>query len=267
MKIEGKQIADSILEKLKLDVIALKKKNITPCLAILLIGNDPASATYVRQKELKAKYVGIEAQTIHLPTSISQEELLLTIQQCNNDNNVHGIIIQRPLPPHIDETQIDNAVDRLKDVDGFRSDSQFLPPLGIAVYKILEHIPDFSTKKIAIIGKGKTGGSPIMQVLSKRGIHFVVIDTKTPDASKIIKEADIVIAAVGKPHVIKKDMLRKGVILIGVGMFRDGDGKLHGDYEEEEIKNIASKYTPIPGGIGPVNVACLLENVVHGAST
>lgn len=278
MRIDGKQIAEEIFRNLKVRVAKLKEKAVTPKLIIVLVGQNPASLSYVKQKELKAKLVGIEANTLHLPTEITQEELLKTIEQSNNDNNVHGVIIQRPLPEQINEQIIDGAVDLQKDVDGFRIDSPFLPPLGIAVYKILENIyvptPGVNaqkpqgfrewarSKKIVVLGKGKTGGNPVMQVLNQREVPFTMIDSKTHNPELIIREADIVIAAVGKPNIITKDMLSQGVTVIGVGMHRGEDGKLHGDYEEEDIKDIASMYTPIPGGVGPVNVAMLLENVV-----
>lgn len=265
MRIDGKAIAEGIFKNLREKVVALKEKGVAPKLVIILVGDDPASASYVRQKELKSKLVGIETHVEHLPENISQSELLSTTQQYNNDNKVHGLIVQRPLPPGINIEEIDNAVDPQKDVDGFRSDSPFLPPLGIAVFRILEEIPHFQTKKIVIMGKGKTGGSPVMQVLDRRGVPFLVVDSKTPNPQAITKEADIIISAVGKHNVIKKDMIKNGAALIGVGMHRGVDGKLYGDYEENDIKNTALQYTPIPGGVGPVNVAMLLENVVTAA--
>lgn len=265
MKIDGKQIAQEIFNDLSERVERLKAKGVTPKFVIILIGNDPASAAYVRQKELKAKQVGIETKTDHLSSSISQQDLLIKIQKYNNDESVSSVIIQQPLPPQIDASAIDRAVIAKKDVDGFRFDSPFLPPLGIAVYKILEDIPEFATKKIVILGKGKTGGSPIIQVLKQREIPFTVVDSKTVEPEKILRQADIVIAAVGKPNIITKNMVKKGVVLIGVGMYKGEDDKLHGDYEENDVKDIASHYSPIPGGVGPVNVAMLLANVVTAA--
>lgn len=265
MRIDGREIARGIFEDLKGRVEELQKRNIVPHLAIILLGNDPASETYVRQKELKAAQIGAKTTLIHLQESMSERELLSAIEQLNNDNAVHGIIVQRPLPPHINNTIIDEAVRLEKDVDGFRQNSPFLPPLGIAVYKILQQVLNLTTKKIIIMGKGKTGGNPVMQVLKKRGIPFTLIDSKTLNPKDFISRADIIITAVGKPNLITKTMIKNGVVLIGVGIYKDVDGKLHGDYEEEQIKDIASLYTPIPGGVGPVNVAVLLENLVDAA--
>lgn len=265
MIIDGREIARKIFEDLKKRVGELREKNIIPHLTIILLGNDPSSESYVRQKELKAANIGALTTVYNLPVTINQEQLLSTIEQLNNDNHVHGIIVQRPLPPHIDPTKIDEAVRSEKDVDGFRHNSPFLPPLGIAVYKILTQVGKLSNKKIVIMGKGKTGGSPVMQVLKQRDIPFTLTDSKTENPEKIISEADIIVAAVGKPNIITKTMIKKGVVLIGIGMHKGEDGKLHGDYDEEQIKDIASFYTPIPGGVGPVNVAMLLSNLVTAA--
>lgn len=265
MRIDGREIARQIFEDLKKRVGELRKKNVTPHLDIILVGNDPSSEVYVRQKELKASNIAAKTTLIRFDETVTEEELLSAIEKLNNDRTVHGIIVQRPLPKHIDQAIIDEAVSLEKDVDGFRHNSPFLPPLGIAVYKILKQVPELSTKKIIIMGKGKTGGNPVMQVLKQREIPFTLIDSKTENPKDLISRADIIIAAVGKPNMIIKTMIKKGVALIGVGMHRGKNGKLHGDYEEDQIKDAASFYTPIPGGVGPVNVAMLLSNLIDAA--
>lgn len=265
MRIDGKVIAEEVFNNLKERVTKLKEKNVTPKLVIVLVGDDPASASYVKQKELKSKLVGIETVIEHLPMDITQDELLRKVRAHNNEVDVHALIIQRPLPSNINEAEIDEIVDPQKDVDGFRSDSPFLPPLGIAVCRILEEIPQFKEKKIVVLGKGKTGGAPTMQVLDRREVPYTLIDSKTPNAQELIKQADIIISAVGKHNIIKKELIKQGAVLIGVGMHRGVDDKLYGDYEEDDIKDVSSLYTPIPGGVGPVNVAMLLENVVTAA--
>ena len=262
MRIDGREIAKVIFEDLKNRVGEIRKRGVTPHLVIILVGDDHSSKAYIKQKGLRAAEIGAKTTLINFKDSVSGHELLSTIEQLNNDNAVHGIIVQRPLPKHIDKTIIDQAVSPKKDVDGFRQNSPFLPPLGIAVYKILQQVPNFSTKKIVIMGKGKTGGSPVMQVLKEQGIPFMLIDSKTTNPKDLTKTADIIISTVGKPGIVHKGMLKQGVILIGVGMYKGNDEKLHGDYEEEEVKDIASFYTPIPGGVGPVNVAMLLANLV-----
>ena len=269
MKIDGKEIANRIFSQLKKRVEKLKEKNITPHLAIILIDKDPASVAYVNQKEIKGKDIGAKISVKQLPPNVSESKLLATIEQLNNDDNIHGIIVQRPLPASINTNTISLAIKPNKDVDGFHPNSKFRPPIALAALRILKEVPSLArshlaklkSKKIVVIGKGETGGKPIIKMLREMNIEPLVIDTKTPNAEAIIKTADVIISAVGKPDVIKPEMLKRGVILIGVGLHKGNDGKLHGDYDEEKIKNIASFYTPTPGGVGPLNVAMLLENL------
>ncbi len=258
MKIDGKQIAQKILDELKLKIQKLGK---TPHLAIILIGNDPASVAYVNQKKIKAELIGVKTTIKNFPSNTSTSTLLRTIQKFNNNNNIHGIIAQQPFSSHIDQEKIVNAITPRKDVDGFHLNSKFQPPIAQAVLEILKPY-SFQTKKIAVIGKGKTGGEPIIQAIKKMGINPTVVDSKTENPENLTKNADIIISAVGKSNVVKPNMLKKGVILISIGLHKGSDGKLHGDYNEEEIKNIASFYTPTPGGVGPVNVAMLLKNLI-----
>lgn len=269
MKIDGKQIANKILEDLKLKVIKLQEKNISPKLAIILIGDDPASTAYVKQKKIKAELIGIRTIILHLPDKTSQTSLIKTIRQFNNDSNIHGIIVQQPLPQDVNLNNVINAIDPKKDVDGFRPDSHFQMPIAMAVFRILEDlrikIKDLRNKNIVVIGKGETGGKPIINSLQKLKIKLFVIDSKTPNPLSLIKNADIIISAVGKSDVVKKEMIKNGVILISVGLHKGNDGKLYGDYNENTIKKTASFYTPTPGGVGPVNVACLLKNLIQSA--
>ena len=279
MKIDGRKIAEGIFEELKTRVKKLQEKNITPNLVIILVGDDPASIAYVRQKEIRGKLIGAKIDIQHFPSSISQSILLSTIQQFNNNNNIHGIIVQQPLSPHIDLKKITNFINPKKDIDGFRPQSKFESPIAAAVLEILKEIhastpgvePQFidwlKNKKIVVIGKGETGGKPIIQSLKKMGVQTFVIDSKTPNPLSITKNADIITSAVGKPKVIKPEMIKNQSILISIGLSKGKDGKLHGDYEEDEIKDIASFYTPTPGGVGPVNVAMLLKNLIISAET
>lgn len=285
MKIDGREIAGEIFEKLKKEVEELKKKNIIPHLVIILVGNDPASKAYVRQKELKATQIGAKATVINLESKIKNSELIKLIEKLNNDSSIHGIIVQRPLPPHIDSGEIDSATDVKKDIDAFRKESPFPIPIVCAILTILENIFNhflvssvssdssvsslndwIKSKNIIIVGKGETGGGPIIETFKKMGIEPNVIDSKTKNPQDIKKNADIIISAVGKLNVVKKEEIKKGVILLSIGLHKEKDGKLHGDYEEEEIKDIAGFYTPTPGGVGPVNVACLLENLIKASA-
>jgi methylenetetrahydrofolate dehydrogenase (NADP+) / methenyltetrahydrofolate cyclohydrolase len=281
MKIDGKKISQEILNSLKLQVEKLKEKNpsagsgqvIAPTLAIIIVGENPASLSYVRQKELKAKSIGIETITTNLSEKIPTKELIKTIQQFNDDDNVHGIIVQQPLPQNINLKNITNTIDPQKDVDGFHPNSKFQMPIAIAVLKILEEVrvstpgvePRFTdwlrNKNIVIFGKGETGGKPIINALQKMGINPSIIDSKTEKPKEIAKKADIIISAVGKSNIIDPKMLKQNVILIGIGQHKEGD-KMIGDFDEEKIKNIASFYTPTPGGVGPIDVSMLLKNLV-----
>ncbi len=259
MIINGKEIAQEIIND-------LKQRRTSAHLAIVLVGNDPASKAYVLQKELKAKEIGVKTTTLNLDKNITNNQLLETIEQLNNDNNVGGIIVQRPLPPQINDGTITLAIDPKKDIDGLRPNSPYPMPVSAAVLEILKRTePNFAKKEIVVIGKGETGGKPVTDALRKLGTDPKIIDSKTKNPNELTKNADIIISAVGKPEVIKPEMIKRGVILISVGLYRGEDGKLHGDYDEEKIKDIASFYTPTPGGVGPVNVAMLLKNLIQAS--
>jgi methylenetetrahydrofolate dehydrogenase (NADP+) / methenyltetrahydrofolate cyclohydrolase len=274
MKIDGRQIAQEILNNLKLQAEKLKKKNIYPKLAIIIVGNDPASIAYVNQKKIKIELIGAKIKIKRFPPNTSLPTLLKAIQMFNDNKNIHGIIVQQPLPQNINLKSITKAIDPKKDVDGFHPDSHFQMPITMAVLKILEKVYTatpgvelrfvdwLKNKKIVIIGKGETGGKPIINLFEKMKISFALIDSKTLSPEKITQKADIIISAVGKENVLKPQMIKKGVVLIGIGISRGESAKLMGDYDQNKIKNIASFYTPTPGGIGPINVSMLLKNLV-----
>jgi methylenetetrahydrofolate dehydrogenase (NADP+) / methenyltetrahydrofolate cyclohydrolase len=274
MKIDGRQIAKDILENLKKQAEKLKEKKVTPKLAIIMVGDDPSSIAYINQKKIKAELIGAKIIIKHFPINISESEILNTIQKFNKDNTIHGIIIQQPLPKRIDSKKIVNLVNPEKDVDGFLPNSHFQVPISLAVLKILENIymntPEIQVrfiewlknKKITIIGKGEAGGKPVISMFKKMKIPFSTIDSKTKNPETITKKSDIIISAVGKKNILKSQNIKKGVALIGIGISRGESAKLMGDYDCNEVKNLASFYTTTPGGIGPVNVAMLLKNVI-----
>lgn len=296
MKINGRDIASGIFETLKKRVAILKKKNITPHLAVILVGNDPASHAYVNQKQKKGEEIGVLV-TVHMyAEDVTTEQLLREILMLNQDPLMHGIIIQQPLPAQIDVKQLINTTNPEKDVDGFHKNSSFTPPIAEAAMRTLEEVyfssevekkssrlavyPEHSRrarsnsndfadwlqqKQIVVLGKGETGGAPIIAKLKKLSTEPTVIDSKTKNPKEILKQSDIVISCVGRRGVVRSDDLKQGVILIGIGMHKGEDGKLHADYEEEEIEKVAGYYTPVPGGIGPINVAMLLQNVLLAA--
>ena len=277
MIIDGRKIAQEILDNLAKHVDQLKEKNITPHLHIITLTTDSASEAYVGQKEIKGEQIGAQITIENLNPTTPEDVLLEKIAKLNSDSNVHGIIIQRPFSPHINEDKIANSINPDKDVDGFHPDSKFSPPISEAVLKVLQFVKSTSevgeadtsevnawlkNKKIAVIGRGVTAGNPVIKTLQKIEIEPEIITSQTQNKEEILKNSDILIGAVGKSDVIEAKNLKKGVILIGVGMFRGDDGKFHSDYDEEDIKDIASFYTPTPGGVGPVNVAMLLTNLV-----
>lgn len=295
MKIDGRKIASEIYEDLKIKVGKLTGQGIVPQIAVILIGDDPASISYITQKKKWSKLIGVKFSLFKYPSTIENGELLRIVKRLNNDSQVHGIIIQRPVPIQIDKQKIINAINPEKDIDGFRIDSPYDVPVAKAVIRVLHEIYSSSDgrhrrpesrsnssqlanarsnnnfvdwlrkKSITILGRGETAGGPIIRYLQKIGLQPQIITSQTVNPDKILKTSDIVISAVGKRGVIKPEFLKKKVILLGVGMFKETDGKLHGDYLTSEIKPLTSFYTPVIGGVGPINVAFLIDNLVKAA--
>jgi methylenetetrahydrofolate dehydrogenase (NADP+) / methenyltetrahydrofolate cyclohydrolase len=297
MRLSGKEIAEKLYADLQKRVEKLQKKNVTPHLVVILVGEHPASVAYVRQKQKNGEEIGAKVTILNYKTDVTTEELEEKVKLLDIDPFVHGILIQRPLPDHVDVDKLELLTDPQKDIDGFHPDSPYTLPLPLAVVKILEEVfllqknqntqktgisknlklrksnksntlsfPSFQkwlqSQDIALLGKGPTGGGPIIEYLKTLNVTLQLIDSKTKNPDAILKKADIVISAVGREHTIKPEQLKKGVILISVGINRSKENKLHGDYDEEAIQNISSYYTPTPGGVGPVNVAMLWENLL-----
>ncbi len=269
MKIDGREISSQILNDLRKRVEKLKEKNVIPHLYIILLSDDISSQSYVKQKMLKGEQIGVKITVDRQSFGENQKKLLEKIERLNNDEFVHGIIVQRPMPKTFDEEKIVKAISLLKDVDGFNSNSRFKVPVGLAVLKLLKtaHPDNFDywlkQQKITVLGKGLTAGTPIINTLITAGIKPEVITSNTKNKEEILKKSDVVVSAVGKPDAINSSSLKMNVILIGVGIHKEEDGKFHGDFNEEKIQNIASSYTPTPGGVGPVNVSFLMKNLVE----
>lgn len=262
MKIDGKDIADAILTDLTKQVLRLKQKDITPTLAVILVGDNPGSLSYIRQKQIATEKIGGRFIFEQLPKATRPKELAARVDMYNRDPATHALIVQRPLPPYIDAS-VGQTVSRKKDIDGFVNNSPFEVPIAMAIFTILKHVGvSLKNKKVVIVGRGETAGKPIAEAFAKRNFATSIITSSTPNPQEIMKHADIIISCVGKRRIVTADAVKPGVILISVGITRGEDGKLHGDYEEEDIKNIASFYTPTPGGVGPLNVACLMQNLV-----
>lgn len=263
MKIDGKALAEGILTDLMKQVDVLKKKGITPTLVVILVGDNPESLAYIRQKQIMTERIGGRFIFEHLPKTTTPKELAARIAMYNRDPAVHGLIVQRPVPIQGDTKAILNMVKLKKDVDGFIPNSPFDVPIAKAVLDILDSIhADYMKKKIVIIGRGDTAGRPIAAAFEKRHCATSIIHSQTPYPQEIKKSADILISCVGKEHTVTADCVKPGAILISVGITRKPDGKLKGDYDEEAIKEIASYYTPTPGGVGPLNIASLMQNLV-----
>lgn len=267
MLIDGSKLAQKILDDLHLQVQNLHTKKVHPGFAVILVGNNPASITYVKRKQKTAEKIGITFHSYLFDNNVSKDTLFNTIDLLNQDKDVHGIIIQLPLPKHLDEEKIVDRVDPEKDIDGFHPQTEFIPPISLAVLEVLNSIDiNPKDKKIVVIGRGETAGKPIANILIQKGARVSVIHSKTKNIPFFIKQADIVVSCVGKANIVTPEMVHKKTVLIGVGLHKGEEGKLCGDYDEAKIANKVAYYTPTPGGMGPVNVAYLLRNVVNAAS-
>ena len=247
MKIDGRAIADKILT-------SLPKTRVTPTLAVIQVGDGESSSTYIAQKKKAAERIGAKLIHTKFPLTVSTEKIKKTIEQYNNDSSVHGVILQRPLPPHL--YKMIQIILSAKDVDGFLPNSPYTPPVAAAVMTILNeiHVP---SGRCVVIGRGETAGKPIADTLRKKGWTVEAVHSQTENPAEVIKGAHVVISCVGKGKVVTRGMVHKDTILIGVG---------RGDYDEDEIKDIVAYYTPTPGGVGPVNVACLMQNLVKACT-
>jgi methylenetetrahydrofolate dehydrogenase (NADP+)/methenyltetrahydrofolate cyclohydrolase len=269
MVIDGKKIALIILTDLKRRVLTLNAKNIVPHLYIITLTDDLSSKSYVNQKKLRGEEIGVKITVDAENPNIQTQDLVEKINKLNADNSVNGIIVQRPLPKQIAEDEIALAVNPKKDVDGFNPDSKFKTPVVLAVLELLKttHPENFQEwlrlQNITVIGKGVTAGKPIINSLRKLGITPNIISSQTENPKEILQKSDIIISAVGKGNIFSESDVKRGVMLIGVGMHKEADGKFQGDFNEEKIQDIASFYTPTPGGVGPVNVAMLMKNLVE----
>ena len=280
--INGKEIANNIRNQLKEDIAQLKNKyKSTPGLAVVQVGNNPASSVYVKAKAKNAKEVGIEVIDYHLEESITQEKLLENINNLNNQNKVNGILVQLPLPKHINEQTILDSINPEKDADGFhpinvgrlsiasRNNENLLIPC--TPYGCLLMLKDLKInlvgKNAIVIGRSNIVGKPMAQLLLKESCTVTIAHSKTENLPQVCKNSDIVIAAVGKPEMIRGNWIKEGAIVIDVGINRieiQRDGKLKtilvGDVHYAEVEKIASAISPVPGGVGPMTIACLLRN-------
>ena len=271
--LDGKSLSKQIKTELKAKVADLVvKSGIKPGLAIVEVGSDPASEIYVRNKIKSANFVGIEARLIKKDESITQEELLKLIDELNADVSVHGIIVQLPLPKHLDERAVIDRIDPDKDIDGFGVLNKgklfsgmkcFQPATPLGVMKLLDayNIP-LKGKAAVVVGRSNIVGKPMGMMLLLRDATVTIAHRYTVDLKKITKEADILVVAVGKKNLITADMIKPGAVVVDVGINREGD-KIYGDVDFDNVSQVASHITPVPGGVGPLTIAALLANTVE----
>lgn len=274
--LDGKMLSEKIKEEVKVEVAQLvEEKQITPGLAVILVGNDPASATYVASKAKSCKNAGIYSVVHEMPDSITQDELLDTINLMNKNPKLDGILVQLPLPKHIDTTTVLEAIHPLKDVDGFHPYNvgrmvsnldSFLPATPFGVMRMFEEYGiELSGKNVVVIGSSDIVGKPMASLLINAKATVTVCNSRTKDLKAHTLAADIVVIAVGVPYLLKEDMVKDGAIVIDVGINRLDSGKLVGDADFEGLKNKCSHLTPVPGGVGPMTIAMLLKNTIKAA--
>jgi methylenetetrahydrofolate dehydrogenase (NADP+) / methenyltetrahydrofolate cyclohydrolase len=274
--IDGKALAQTIREGIAEEVRLLEKDTgIKPGLAAILVGDDPASAVYVKNKRIACEKAGLYPQEHLLPASTTQEALLELIHQLNVDSRIHGILVQLPLPPGIDSQAILQAVSPEKDVDGFHpvnvgrlvaGDPVFIPCTPKGVIQMIDSTgQDIAGKRAVVIGRSNIVGKPVAMLLLHRHATVTICHSRTKDLPGVVREADILIAAIGKPLFVTPDMVKEGAVVIDVGINRLADGKLVGDVDFERVKERAGWITPVPGGVGPMTIAMLLHNTLESA--
>lgn len=273
--IDGIAIGKEIREEIKERVTALKDQGCQPGLAVILVGDNQASHTYVRNKQKSTLEVGMKSELIELPATVTEQELLNQITKLNNDDSINGILVQLPLPKHIDENLVIRAIDPAKDVDGFHPENvgkmmigqqAFLSCTPYGIIKLLERTgTEISGKHAVIVGRSNIVGKPMGQLLLQRDATVTYCHSKTKDLASFTKQADILIVAIGKTKFITGADIKEGAVVIDVGMNRDDNGKLCGDVDFASAKEVASAITPVPGGVGPMTITMLLNNTLQSA--
>lgn len=270
--LDGKMLAKEIRENLKMEVEILKKQNIIPHFAVIMVGDNDASKVYVKNKSKSSNEIGIEFKEYLLPQNTTQRELIDLIQELNEDKSINGILLQSPIPKPLDIQEAFNTISPEKDVDGFNSynvgnlcigQDGFIPCTPLGIMKILEKYNiEISGKKVVIIGRSNIVGKPMAQCMLAENATVTICHSKTKELKEELQAADIIVAAAGKRNIVTKDLVKDGVVIIDVGMNRDEEGKLCGDVDFEGVKDKAAYITPVPGGVGPMTIAMLMSNVV-----
>ena len=273
--IDGKKFAENLCKKISEEVKKLKNKNITPGLAVIRVGEDPASTVYINMKAKKTEEVGMHSVSKILDENTSQDNLLKVVEELNNDDSINGILVQLPLPKQINSDSVINTINPDKDVDGFHAINtgrlwtninSLIPctPLGCKML-LLAELKDLTGKKAIIVGRSNIVGKPMASLLIGENCTVTIAHSKTQDLEEEVKKSDIVVAAVGVPEMVKGSWIKPGATVIDVGINRiekDGKKKLVGDVEFSEAEKVAGAITPVPGGVGPMTIACLLHNTL-----
>lgn len=270
--LDGKQIAKDYRQGLQDQVEALKEKGFTPKLSVILVGNDGASQSYVRSKKKAAEKIGMISEIVHLEETATEEEVLNELNRLNNDDSVSGILVQVPLPKQVSEQKILETINPDKDVDGFHpinigklyiDEQTFVPCTPLGIMEILKHADiDLEGKNAVVIGRSHIVGQPVSKLLLQKNASVTILHSRSKDMASYLKDADVIVSAVGKPGLVTKDVVKEGAVIIDVGNTPDENGKLKGDVDYDAVKEIAGAITPVPGGVGPLTITMVLNNTL-----
>lgn len=273
--ISGKVISAAVKERIAAEVSQLKAQGLTPGLAVIIVGTDPASQVYVGSKERTCIELGMYSEKYELPENTTEEELLALVERLNQDDKIHGILCQLPLPKHLNEKAVIDAIDPKKDVDAFHvqnvgkimiGDYDFLPCTPAGIMEMLKYSNiDPAGKHCVVIGRSNIVGKPMAMLMLHSNATVTICHSKTQNLKEICREADILVAAVGRAKFVTADMVKKGAVVVDVGMNRDANGKLCGDVDYTAVEPICSAITPVPGGVGPMTIAMLMQNTLTSA--
>ena len=271
--IDGKKISQEIKDELKEKVASLKAQGVEGALAVIQVGNDPASSVYVRNKKKACEYIGIRSESYELPEETSEEELLALIERLNADEKINGILCQLPVPAHMDENKLIRAISPEKDVDGFHTQnvgalvvgqSGFVSCTPAGVIQLLKRSGvEIAGKHCVVVGRSNIVGKPMALLMLQENATVTICHSRTADLQSMCRQADILIVAVGRPKMITAEYVKEGAVVIDVGIHRQEDGKLCGDVDFAQVESKASAITPVPGGVGPMTIAMLMNNCVE----
>ncbi|MCC2088268.1 bifunctional methylenetetrahydrofolate dehydrogenase/methenyltetrahydrofolate cyclohydrolase FolD [Mammaliicoccus sciuri] len=270
--LDGREIAKTYRAGLQAEVEKLKEHNIVPKLTVILVGNDGASQSYVNSKKKAAEKIGMISEIVHMDESSTEEEVLSELDRLNNDDSVSGILVQVPLPKQVSEANVLEAINPDKDVDGFNpinigrlytGERTFIPCTPLGIMEILKHADiDLKGKNVAVIGRSHIVGQPVSKLLTDQDATVTLLHSKSTNTEEVLKQADVIVSAVGRVHLVTKDLVKPGAVIIDVGNTPDENGKLKGDVDFEAVKEVASAITPVPGGVGPLTITMVLNNTL-----